>query len=149
MLISRTAHLRLKTSDTGEYDELGHRHWNFLLELHAAFAENVRGFEDADGVHDLGTVCNRNRNARCFLAVEVEGSGSRKHTMGGAINAAALGRVGISVACSASEFKKLLKMRRYLLFLAAVGKNTFDTTNLIVVTREQLGQALRVDLAGV
>jgi len=32
----------------------------------------------------------------------------------------------------------LLKMRSYLLYLSSVGKNTFDTTNLLVVTAEQL-----------
>ena len=66
--------------------------------------------------------------------------------MGGAINAAALGRVGISVACSQPELNKLLKMRRYLRFLADVGKNTFNTTNLLVVTREQMANALGVNM---
>ena len=69
--------------------------------------------------------------------------------MGGALNAAALGRVGVSVACSPPELMKLLKMRRYLLFLASVGKNTLDITNLLVVTREQIARSLDVDLIGV
>jgi len=136
--------------DTGhetEYDMLGHSHRDFLLQLHTAFIQNARNLDALANCPSLEVSCNRNRNARCFLAVEVEASGSRKHTMGGAINAAALGRLGVSVACSPPELKKLLKMRRYLQFLASVGKNTFDTTNLLVVTREQMAAALGVELA--
>lgn len=129
-----------------EYDDLAHRHRALLVELHSVFAGNVRTADVNDLVSGIDDVCGSNQNARCFLAIEVEGSGSRKHTMGGAINAAALGRVGISVACSPSELNKLLKMRRYLRFLADVGKNTFNTTNLLVVTREQLASALGTDI---
>src|SRR5439155_18060309 len=97
-----------------DYDALAQQHRAFLVQLHSSFSENVRSRRIDDVVSDIEDVCNLNRNARCFLAVEVEGSGSRKHTMGGAINAAALGRVGISVACSCAELNKLLKMRLYL-----------------------------------
>jgi hypothetical protein len=132
-----------------DYDTLVHVHRAFLGQLHASFEHNVRSFNIDDRIPDLAFTCSLNRNARCFLAIEIEGSGSRKHTMGGAINAAALGRVGVSAACSSAELKKLLKMRRYLRFLASVGKNTFDTTNLLVVTTQQLAEALGADLAGV
>ena len=129
-----------------DYDGLARQHREFLVQLHGSFAENVRTLHIDDVVPDIEDVCSLNRNARCFLAVEVEGSGSRKHTMGGAINAAALGRVGISVGCSQVELRKLLKMRRYLRFLADVGKNTFNTTNLLVLTREQMANALGTNI---
>ena len=45
---------------------------------------------------------------------------------------------GNSVAGSPERLRVLLKMRSYLLYLSSVGKNTFDTTNLLVVTAEQL-----------
>ncbi|NOT08802.1 MAG: hypothetical protein HOP28_11415 [Gemmatimonadales bacterium] len=138
----------IDTRHEAQYDHLEHMHHDFLFRLHAAFAQNVATL-DHDGVSDLESMSNLNRNARCFLAIEVEGSGSRKHTLGGAVNAAALGRIGISVACSNGELKKLLRMRRYLRFLQAAGKNTFDTMNLLVVTREQFARVLQVDLVGV
>ncbi len=134
----------INTTHEATYDEMGRHHREFLTQLHSSFAANVREFAPTDIVPNLQSVCQLNRSARCFLAVEVEGSGSRKHTMGGAINASALGRIGVSVACSNPELKKLLKMRRYLQLLTSVGKNSFNTTNLLVVTRDQMADALGV-----
>lgn len=102
-------------------------------------------------VHNAGwETCNtsfeelerKNLNARCFLAIEIENSVSRKHLVGGAINAAALGRIGVVVGWNSEKFHALLKLRKYLNFLGNVGKNTFDTTNLLVLNREQLLRTL-------
>ncbi|MFO7695727.1 MAG: hypothetical protein R6X16_01035 [Anaerolineae bacterium] len=133
----------------GRYDELVEEHLGLLAVLHAFGEENVRSLVANDVVADLNAACMSNRNARCFIAIEMEGSGSRKHTLGGILNAAALGRIGVSVACSAEELRKLLRLRRYLRFLMNVEKNTYDTANLIVVTREQLASAIGVDLEGI
>ncbi len=126
-----------------EYDELRRGHQRFLRDVYAAFSQNVVSLEPTDFVPPLDEVCSLNSNARCFLAVEIDNSGSRKHLMGGAINAAALGRVGLSVAGNPEKLKALLKTRRYLRFLAGVGKNTFNTANLMIVTVGQLEEALR------
>jgi len=85
---------------------------------------------------------NRNINGRCLLAIEIENSVSRKHLVGGAVNAAALGRIGVVIGWTSEKFHALLKLRKYLNFLGNVGKNTFDTTNLLVLNHEQLLQAL-------
>jgi hypothetical protein len=87
-------------------------------------------------------VVSRNSNARCFLAFEIENQVSRKHLMGGAINAAALGRIGIVVGWTPDKVKALVKLRSYLLFLARVGKNTFDPANLLILSKERLTDAL-------
>ena len=44
--------------------------------------------------------------------------------LGGAVNAAALGRIGIVVAWTSEKLKAFAKLRRYLNFLGIVGKNT-------------------------
>lgn len=130
-----------------EYDGLGHHHQRFLRKVHEAFSQNVVLLDANDFIPPLDEVCALNLNARCFLAVEIDNSGSRKHLMGGMVNAAALGRVGLSVAGKPGLLKALLKTRRYLRFLASVGKNTFDTRNLMIVTVEQLEEALGVPRA--
>ena len=84
-----------------------------------------------------------NRNARCFLAIEIENKVSRKHLMEGAINAAALGRYGVVVGWDASKIRALARTRAYLAFLGQVGKPTFQTANLVIVGRGQLQSALR------
>jgi len=75
------------------YDRLALDHQPFLCSLHDRFSHNVQEFTFSDPVPPLDHVCGWNWNARCFLAIELENSGSRKHVMGGAINAASL--VGI------------------------------------------------------
>jgi hypothetical protein len=130
-----------------EYDGLGQHHQRFLRKVHEAFSENVLSLDANDLIPPLNEICALNSNARCFLAIEIDNSGSRKHLMGGMVNAAALGRVGLSVAGKPGLLKALLKTRRYLRFLASVGKNTFDTRNRMIVTVEQLEEALGVPTA--
>ena len=85
---------------------------------------------------------DQNRNARCFLAIEIENKVTRKHLLGGFINAAALGRIGIGIAYDADKLKAFLNARRYLLFLHSKGKNSFSVSNLLIMTKEQVLEAL-------
>ena len=119
-----------------EYNNLSISHSALLRALYVRHLENV---EEGDSDRfNFESVINRNFNARCFLAIEIENQVSHKHLMGGAINAAALGRIGLAVAWSADNLRKFVRMRNYMLFLSDVEKNTFDTSNLLVLTAEQL-----------
>lgn len=131
---------RLRYED--RYSELARSHGRLLAALHDSFAKNVADFGLNGTVPGLEEMLWRNPNARCFLAIEIERTGSRKHIMGGAINASALGRLGVSAACSPERLRTLLRIRRYLLFLAGVGKNTFDSSNLLIVTTQQLAESV-------
>ena len=132
---------RLRYED--RYCELARSHGRLLAALHSSFTKNAADFGPNGVVPGLDEMLLRNPNARCFLAIEIEKTGSRKHIMGGAINASALGRLGVSVACSSERLRTLLRIRRYLLFLAEVGKNAFDPSNLLIVTTRQLAESLR------
>jgi len=110
-----------------------------LLTIHKQNVHNA-GWETCNTSFE--ELKNKNINGRCLLAIEIENSVSRKHLVGGAINAAALGRIGVVVGWNSEKFYALLKLRKYLNFLGNVGKNTFDTTNLLVLNREQLLQTL-------
>ena len=79
-----------------------------------------------------------NYNSRCFVAVEIENAVSRKHLMGGAINASVLGRIGIAVGYNNEVHKAFLNLYRYFTFLQSVDKPTFRTNNLLVLSAEQL-----------
>jgi hypothetical protein len=127
----------------GDYGDMLVGHRPLIERLYASYRANVSRLDETDSVASLVSACARNPNARCFVAIEIERTGSRKHMMGGCVNAAALGRIGIVVACSEERLRALLKIRRYLLFLATVGKNSFDPSNLFVVSEEQLLQGLQ------
>lgn len=125
-----------------EFDHLVREHERFLRHLYECHLRNLPHNNALESRIDFDRVTHRNPNARCFIAIEIENQVSRKHLMGGAINAAALGRIGIAVGWTPEKVNAFVKLRSYLLFLARVGKNTFDPTNLLVLSKEQLRQAL-------
>ncbi|MBI5006203.1 MAG: hypothetical protein HZB95_03660 [Nitrosomonadales bacterium] len=125
-----------------EYDQLVREFEPLLNNLFDVHRANLRAHGQPDNHFDFERMCTRNRNARCFLAVEIENAVSRKHLMGGAINAAALGRIGLAVAWNQEKLRAFVRMRSYLLFLAEVGKNTFDPSNLLILSKQQVMEAL-------
>lgn len=121
-----------------KYDDMmnsSQRLINKIIELHV---QNIRDINNSDVSLSFDVLKRKNYNARCFLAIEIENKVSRKHLIGGAINAAALGRIGIVVAWTPEKLKAFIKLREYLEFLGSVGKNTFDTTNLLILDKNQL-----------
>lgn len=85
---------------------------------------------------------NTNWNGRCFIAIEIENSVSRKHLMGGAINCSALGKIGIAVGYNDEKHRAFLNLYRYFRFLQDVEKPTFNTSNLLIISRDQLLEIL-------
>lgn len=117
------------------YNELLDVSSNFLKYLVLSHNENI----ESDGEKVIfENIRSFNENARCFLCIEIEDSGSRKHCLGDLINASALGRVGLLVARSDKILKIFLRQRVYLKHLGELGKNTFKLDNTLIVTEQQL-----------
>jgi hypothetical protein len=118
----------------------------FLSDLYDLHIQNIVAFRTEVPMEyiipDFEEVLNKNQNARCFLAIEIENQNSKKHIMGSLINAASLGRIGIGIAYSDKTLKTFIRIINYLGFLKRVEKNTYDTTNYLIVTKEQLNLIL-------
>jgi hypothetical protein len=123
-----------------EYDELVRDHRTFFRQLIRLHDLNIQGFDPGELSGDLEVVGYHNWNARCLIAIEVENIGSRKHLMGSAVNASSLGRVGLAVGWNEDRVRRFIRMRRYLRALAGLNKNTFNTTNLLIMSKDQLAQ---------
>ena len=123
-----------------EYKALHEQHRAFISELWSAHASNV-GTIALQG-QSPDALWNSNINARCFLAIEIENCVSRKHLLGGALNASALGRIAVLVGWTRDKLDALLRLRSYFAFLASVGKPTFGTGNLLVLSPDQLAWAV-------
>lgn len=124
------------------YDNMVIRSETFLRRLIKYNKINLEiydGFVNASNYEEIRYL---NHNARCFMAIEIENAVSRKHLMGGAINASALGRFGIVIPWSNEKLRAFVKLVRYLHYLRNAEKNTFDTTNLLIITREQMDNAI-------
>lgn len=122
---------------TREHDELIDGTREFVEQLLLHHLDNVDRFRGDMNDSSFTVLKNHNRNARCLFAIEIENKVSRKHLLGGAVNAAALGRIGIAVGWDAEKVRAFVKLRKYWNFLESVGKNTFNTANLLILSAEQ------------
>jgi hypothetical protein len=103
---------------------------------------NLEAYGDFVRPVEYREIIYSNYNARCFMAIEIENFVSRKHLMGGAINASALGRFGVVIPWSNEKLRAFVKLVRYLHYLRYAEKNTFDTSNLLIVSRDQMDAAV-------
>jgi len=115
----------------------------FIRNLYQLHIENI-GLETNNEITipPFEDLIYKNQNARCFLAIEIENVNSKKHIMGSLINAASLGRIGIGVAYTEKTMRTFIRIMNYLGFLRRVEKNTYDTTNFLIVSKNQMQNLL-------
>jgi hypothetical protein len=126
-----------------EYDELlanrdVRRLLRFALNAHIENLERYSNREEE--LPRFDDFFNReftNTNARCFMAVEIEGRADRKVVLADIINTSAMGRFGVIVAKSERVLKIFVKLLKYSLFLERVDKPTFRTKNVLILSGEQ------------
>lgn len=77
---------------------------------------------------------NYNRNARCFIAIEIEASRDPKHMIGDVVNACSMGRFGVVIADNRTRpsFEAIVK---YFRFLDKIKGIRFLRGNLVLCTR--------------
>lgn len=139
------------TNLENEYNDLFERSNDLLTSLVEFHLYNLGLLNDDDPDVIKGNLINQkmtqllctNRNSRCFLAVEIENKTSRKHLMGGAINCSVLGRIGVAIGYSPKMFKAFLNLYRYFEYLRNVNKNSFDTSNLVILNHNQFETTIR------
>ena len=126
-----------------EYDILMEQTSTFLDRLLMHHGHNLRFFDNFYNSPTVEQLKIANQNARCLLAIELEKSNpDAKYLIGSAVNAAALGRIGIVVAWENTRLQHLLRIREYLQFLGELKKNVLDITNLLILDKDQLLQAI-------
>ena len=118
---------------------------SFLESLYEFHIENI-GDEWLNEIEvpALDYLVNKNQNARCFLSIEIENTSTKKHIMGSMVNAASLGRIGIGIAYNDSVKRTFVRILNYLGFLKRVEKNTYDASNFLIITKEQLEILLNI-----
>jgi hypothetical protein len=129
------------------YDQMVGQSANMIEAMIQYYRENLRRFESDFEAPSFEQLCTLNQNARCFLAIEIEmGNQNPKHLMGSTINASALSRIGIIVAWNRCRLNGLLRGREFLSYLRRLEKNSFNTTNLLFLTRDQFTTILEREL---
>jgi hypothetical protein len=126
-----------------EYDRMAKQSAAMLASLLRLYRHNLRRFGSNLPAPTHRQLSRLNRNSRCFLAIEVEkGNTNMKYLTGSTVHAAALGRIGVLVAWNEERAQDLLSVREYFAALKGWGKNITDPDNLLIVTRDQIKEAL-------
>ncbi|MFP3950477.1 MAG: hypothetical protein ACLFUZ_05330 [Candidatus Micrarchaeia archaeon] len=141
------------TSLSSRYNSMANTYSNLIDGLIDKFRSNLDEFRRANRASlPLGEIPSDhaffgkksfNDNARCFIAIEIERSGSKKHMLGDIVNSSSLGRIGLIVAWDAKRLKSFLRMLEYWNFLKSKGKPSFDSRNVLVITKDQLVASLQ------
>ncbi len=117
---------------------------SFLQKAHSFHIQNLDANIYDEVIHPgFFEAVERNQNARCLIAIEIENLNSRKHILGSIVNAASLGRIGIGIAFTEKTLKTFLRIINYLSFLKNVEKNGYDTVNFLVLTIDQMEELLK------
>jgi len=95
----------------------------------------------SEGLGNLEGMSYFNSNPRVFMAIEEENKTSRKHRLGGILNASALGKVGILVGASDEAYWSAFKIKRYLDYLRRY-KSVVLALNVAVIPRPKFIEIL-------
>jgi molybdopterin/thiamine biosynthesis adenylyltransferase len=129
-----------------EYDRLSEASSRLIDNLLHSFKLNSKHFSFERAIPDDYRTLNMvNSNARCFMAIEIEKTGTRKHRLGDIVNACSLGRMGIIIAWDTQFLKSFLKITEYFNYLKYKMKPTYETGNLIITTKEQFLESLTLN----
>jgi len=120
-----------------EYISLYQQHKNFFDLCEKSHIENCIAVTNSYfAKFDVGY----NTNPRCFIAIEIERSGSSKHLLGDLVNAASLGKIGIVIAWNDEVLRKFMRILEYFAFLKETKRLPFASTNLLLMTSDQISQ---------
>jgi hypothetical protein len=122
---------------------------DLLQQFRANYQDFGRGFFE---IHErtlpndfrsfLSTSEDVNWNARCFMAIEVENSGSKKHLLGDMLNVSVSGRIGIVIGYNDKTFNSFLRQLEYLAYTIEAKKLKFNSKNIVILKPDQFESIL-------
>lgn len=130
------------TDLSGIYNDKMDEHRYILKKLFKQNIEN-RNIAHCNIEEKYNNIKCLNKNARCFIAIEIENQVSRKHLMGGVINASFLGRIGIVIGWSDEKYRALLKLLNYVDLINDIKDRSINLENVIILNREQFESQFR------
>lgn len=109
-------------------------HRNFLKRMWRDSELRIGSFDDF--------LRNKNGNPRCFLAIEIENSGSSKHMLGNIVNVSIIGTIGIVIPFNEKKLSLCKRIKKYVTFTTEVGKIKTTFKNVLIVSKKNFLRAL-------
>jgi len=109
---------------------------------HRDFIDRMLRYSQQQGSNVDGFLENANANPRCFLAIEIENSGSSKHMLGNIANASIIGSVGVVIPFNHQKASLCKRIKKYVAFATRVGKIKPIFGNILILDKEDFLRAL-------
>jgi len=88
----------------------------------------------------------RNINPRCFLAIEIEKSGTSKHMLGNITNVSIIGSIGVVIPFNDRQLSNCKRIKEYVDFATEVKKIKAIFENILVIDKENFLKVLTMEL---
>jgi len=85
---------------------------------------------------------NINQNPRCFLAIEIENSGSSKHMLGNIVNVSILASIGVVIPFSDKKLSLCKRITKYVTFATEVRKLKGVFKNVLIINKANFWRLL-------
>lgn len=101
-----------------------------------SFIETMLHYSELPAGNFSEFFANSNLNPRCFLAIEIENSGSSKHMLGNIANVSILGSIGVVIPFNSTKLFLCKRIRKYVTFATNVGKLEGVFKNMLIINKE-------------
>jgi len=109
---------------------------------HRDFVDRMLRYSQQQGSNVDGFLENANANPRCFLAIEVENSGSSKHMLGNIANTSIIGSIGVVIPFNYKKASLCKRIKKYVTFATQVRKIKDVFKNVLIIDKENFLRAL-------
>ena len=119
-----------------------------ILRTHRDFIIRMLRYSEPPVSNINEFLCDKNENPRCFLAIEIENSGSSKHMLGDIANASIIGSIGVIIPFNDTKLSLCKRIRKYVTFATNVEKIQTIFKNVLIINKENFLQVLNENKQG-
>jgi len=113
-----------------------------LAHIHRDFIDRMLRYSQQQGNNVESFLENANPNPRCFLAIEIENSGSSKHMLGNIANVSIIGSIGVVIPFNYKKASLCNRIKKYVTFATQVGKTEDVFKNVLIIDKENFLRVL-------
>ena len=131
----------------GPFNIDGNVNWNIeemerVVHIRRSFIKRLLNHSETPHIEIEEFLSNKNQNPRCFLAIEIENSGSSKHMLGDVANVSILGSIGIIVPFNDKKLSLCKRIKQYVGFATEVGKTNVVFKNVLILNKANFWKAI-------
>ena len=117
------------------------------IEYYRSFIEKMFNYSEQRNGNFDEFLNKRNINPRCFLAIEIENSGTSKYMLGNIANVSIIGSIGVVIPFNDRQLSNCKRIIEYVDFATEVKKIKAIFENILVIDKEVFLKVLKNELS--